>query len=53
MAGIEVKVKITDMDLFTRLIDVMKDAVLDSRMPGDLANEIQYQIGAIIKECAK
>lgn len=53
MAGIEVKVKITDMDLFTRLIGIMKDAVLDKRMPGDLANEIQDKIGEIIKESAK
>lgn len=53
MAELEIKVKITDTELFTRLINLMKEAVLDSRMPGDLANEIQDEIGEILKECEK
>jgi hypothetical protein len=54
MAKIEIKVNITDLDLFIELIDYLKDVILhDKRMPGGLANEMQEKIGNIIKECRK
>ena len=54
MAIFEVKVRITDLDLFTELVDYLKTTILfDERMPGDLANEMQEEIGKIIKESMK
>lgn len=51
MAGLEVKVKITDLDIFTELINYLKTVILDQRIPGELANEMQENIGRIMKEC--
>jgi hypothetical protein len=54
MANLEVKVRISDLDLWTDLIDYLKDVILhDKRMPGDLANEMQDKIGSIIEEARK
>jgi hypothetical protein len=51
MANLEVKVRITDLDLFTELVGYLKEVILDDRMPGDLANEMQEKIGDILKGC--
>lgn len=53
MAGIEVNVSITDTVLFAKLIDCIKTTVLDERIPGGLANEMQDKIEQILKECEK
>lgn len=51
MANLEVKVRISDLDLWTELVDYLKDVILhDERMPGDLANEMQEKIGKFVKE---
>jgi len=51
--AMEVKVSVTDTDVFKNLIDYIKIVIWDSRMPGDLANEMQEKIGEIIKESDK
>ena len=48
MANLEVKVRITDLDLFTELVGYLKEVIFDERMPGELANEMQEKIGEII-----
>lgn len=51
MANLEVKVRITDLDLFTELVGYLKEVIFDERMPGELANEMQEKIGDILKGC--
>lgn len=53
MARLKVEVKIIDLDVFTELINYLKSVVLDKRMPGELANEMQENIGRIMEECRK
>lgn len=53
MANLILNVKLTDMDIFQELIDYLQEVILDDRMPGDLANEMQDKIGSIIEEARK
>lgn len=50
MKGLEVKVSLTDADVFKNLIKYIKTVIWDNRMPGDLANEMQDKISEIMKE---
>ena len=47
----EIKVKITNTDVFIQIMEYIKTIILDDRMPGDLANEMQEKIGDILKGC--
>jgi len=47
----EIKAKITDTDVFIQIMEYIKTIILDDRMPGDLANEMQEKIGDILKGC--
>nr|WP_312578221.1 hypothetical protein [Sedimentibacter sp.] len=51
MAEMKVTVRISDLDLFKKLTNYLKDVILDERMPGELANEMQEKISEIVEEC--
>ena len=44
MQPFTVTVSIKDTEIFEELIKYLKEVILDERMPGDLANEMQDRI---------